>query len=191
MKQHKIAVRVPVGILVGIFLLGTSLRAQDPPRVVTVGLTTFGKLTPVRQLLLSEIRRNLEKVTWVRVVGLDKNPNCVVTLQVKSAPAGPLEQKILAVAVEQSFPENWLHYLAKQEVPYKILPSWRRKKLPSKGKWVRQYVTREMFQNYRNLLDLKVYGFQKATLSDVGKQAAQDVLFAMKRVFRFEDKNRR
>ena len=191
MKQHTIAVRVPVGILVGIFLLGTSLRAQYPPRVVTVGLTTFGKLTPVRQLLLSEIRRNLEKVTWVRVVGLDKNPNCVVTLQVKSAPAGPLEQKILAVAVEQSFPENWLHYLAKQEVPYKILPSWRRKKLPSKGKWVRQYVTREMFQNYRNLLDLKVYGFQKATLSDVGKQAAQDVLFAMKRVFRFEDKNRR
>ncbi len=162
------------------------LWARETPEKAKVAVVSFNSKNEQGMELVSVLKKELQKTNWVQVVDFEKSPDFVFFVRQARETLPKFDRIVFSVAVTQSLPAPVLDELAKQQISYKVLPAFNKKNLPKEGTFVREYVTREMWKEYRYLLDLKTYAFEKKETPAYLKQVAENGLTAISRVYRVQ-----
>ncbi len=183
MNKHTVN-QVLRGCLGIVFLLAAAnLWSQPPQPKAKIALSSFGSKSKWQSEVQSALTKELQKSGWVKVVDFENSPDFVLFVQTARQDPSESGTRIFSLAVTQSLPAPWLDHLAKEEIPYKVMPVFQKKKLPKEGKFVREYVTRQMLQEYRYLLDLKSYAAAKDSLPQQYRQMARNALLSISGVW--------
>ncbi len=183
MKKKAVNQVLRLILLAGFLTFAVSARSQTAPAKAKVAISFFGPKAQWNAEIEPVLKKELGESGWVKVVDFENSPDFVLFVQSAEQGVSQSTPRVISVAVTQALPAPWVDYLAKEEIPYKVMPAFKREKLPKKGKFVREYVTRQMLQEYRRLLDFKTYAVEKNSLARGYKQMANDALTAISRVW--------
>ncbi|NOY79035.1 MAG: hypothetical protein GXO76_14375 [Calditrichaeota bacterium] len=186
MKNNTANQILRISLALGFLVFAAHLWAQGIPRKAKIALVSFDSRKDWNPATTSGLKQALEETGWVQIVDFENSPDFVFFIRHADTNTLHSDLTVFSVAFMQSLPAPWLDELAKEEISYKLMPAFRNKKLPKNGKFVREYVTREMWKEYRYLLDLRTYAFKKREAPTYWKQVASDGLAAVSRVYRVQ-----
>ena len=186
MSKNSVYPVLGIVVLIGLFFQATSLHAQKDPRPAKIAIVSWEN-GPLQSKIKTALQEELKKSDWVKVVTNEEDPDFVFSFRTQAVRSADSNQIALGVVFAQSLPSPILEYCAKEEVPYKtVFASQKKKKLAKGGKFIREYVSKEMLKYFRNVLNLKVYTFPKSALQETCKTVAHDGLKAVSAVYKIK-----